>query len=415
MKKQIRISALTLALAGVMVLGATAATVEKITADLRPDITVKVDGDKQTLVDKNGNIVYPVTYNGTTYLPIRALGNVMGMEVGWDSKTQTVSLTTPTATKPEDLTLEKLTTRTSDVEAEVKALKPAATYSERAKQYALHSATIDVIRTDLNTYAQKVNDQLRNGDIDYKEYNVSAGKIDDLDRRLKDALEDLEAKTIADESDKTTLFQTLSADLDALESRVKTEEKTVADLKSAATASKRMEQYNQLAPGLTQLSADITAMSSKLNDYLRQEKLSYAEYNTLSQRSGALDTRMKDAWDTLASKTYLYEETETKPSTDNKTYDKYTQEIKTLTSQVEALETQSKDYGRDHGNKQGWKEVERKIDKLDDAIDDLEDDIEHSYRKGELTSAQYKELDRALDQLDDRLDDLDDRFDDWDD
>ena len=412
MKKQVRTSALALALAGVMVVGAAAATVQKITADLRPDITVKVDGDKQTLVDKNGNIVYPVTYTGTTYLPVRALGNVIGMEVGWDSKTQTVSLTTPTATKPEDLTLEKLTTRTSDAEDEVKALKPAATYAERARQYALHSATIDVIRTDLNAYAQKVNDQLRNGDISYQDYNVTASKIDDLDRRLKDALADLEAKTIADESDKTTLFQEFTQALDELEARVKAEEKAVGDLKSAATAAKRMEQYNQLAPDLTQLRADITATGSKLNDYLRREQLSYSEYNTLSQRCNGLDVRMKAAWETLAEKTYLYEEEQSKPSGDNKTYDKYAQEIKTLTSKVEALENQSKGYGRDHGNKQGWKEVERKIDELDDAVDDLEDDIERSYRKGELTHAEYKELDKALDKLDDRLDDLEDWFDD---
>ena len=78
MKKNLRVPVLAAALAGAMVLGAGATTVaERVSADLRPDITVTVDGKDQTLLDKNGDVVYPITYEGTTYLPIRALGNVM--------------------------------------------------------------------------------------------------------------------------------------------------------------------------------------------------------------------------------------------------------------------------------------------------------------------------------------------------
>ena len=104
--KHFRAPIVGLLLTGVLLGAAGAATVQHITADLRPDITVQVDGEKQTLLDKNGDVVYPITYDGTTYLPIRALGNAMDLEVEWNSKTQTVSLYTKTDTKPEDLTLE---------------------------------------------------------------------------------------------------------------------------------------------------------------------------------------------------------------------------------------------------------------------------------------------------------------------
>ncbi len=416
MNKQFRTTVMAAALAGAMVVGAAASTaVQKITAELRPDITVKVDGEKATLVDKNGNIVYPVTYGGTTYLPIRALGNLMDMEVGWNSQTQTVSLTKPTSTKPEDLTLEKLTARTEDVEAEVKALKPAASYADRAEQYALHSETIDTLRDDLYDFSQKVNQQLRDEEISYKDYNVTTAKIDDLDVRLKDALSDLEKKTIADESDKTTLAEQLSAELDALAKRVKAQETEISDLKSAGTYAKRLEQYSEIAPDLAQLSGDVNSLSGKLNSYLRQEKLTYKEYNSLSQRAGDLDVRVKDAWDDLAEKTIMKDDDQpSKPTEDTRTYDSYVEKIGKLDDKADQLVKDVQNHRPAHGqnnNKQAWKAIERKIDDLDDEIDDMEDALERDYRNGYLTSAQYKELDRTLDRVDDKIDDLDDWYD----
>lgn len=38
--------------------------------------------------DANGNTVEPFLYNGTTYLPIRAIGSAFGKAVSWDGKTQ---------------------------------------------------------------------------------------------------------------------------------------------------------------------------------------------------------------------------------------------------------------------------------------------------------------------------------------
>ncbi len=63
-----------------------------ITAELRDDFTVVVDGKIQTFADANGKTVYPLLYQGSTYLPIRAIGKLMGKTVSWDGKTSTVTL-----------------------------------------------------------------------------------------------------------------------------------------------------------------------------------------------------------------------------------------------------------------------------------------------------------------------------------
>jgi hypothetical protein len=54
------------------------------------NIQLIIDGTKITPKDVNGNIVGPFIYNGTTYLPVRAVGEALGKTVDWDGATQTV-------------------------------------------------------------------------------------------------------------------------------------------------------------------------------------------------------------------------------------------------------------------------------------------------------------------------------------
>lgn len=54
-------------------------------------IQIYVDGNLKKPVDGNGNVVEPLIYDGTTYLPVRALtGMLTDKEVNWDGNTQTV-------------------------------------------------------------------------------------------------------------------------------------------------------------------------------------------------------------------------------------------------------------------------------------------------------------------------------------
>src|SRR5699024_11471001 len=63
-----------------------------VTAQLSPDVTVTVDGAAQTFYNVNGDEVHPILYSGTTYLPVRAIGRLMGKNVNWVATTQNVLL-----------------------------------------------------------------------------------------------------------------------------------------------------------------------------------------------------------------------------------------------------------------------------------------------------------------------------------
>ena len=65
---------------------------QSITAEIRDDFTIVVDGVTQKFTDANGNVAYPMLYNGSTYLPLRSVGKLMGKAVSWDSKTETITL-----------------------------------------------------------------------------------------------------------------------------------------------------------------------------------------------------------------------------------------------------------------------------------------------------------------------------------
>jgi hypothetical protein len=54
------------------------------------DIKLYVDGELITPKDANNNVVEPFIYNGTTYLPIRAIGEALGKDVEWEGSTNSV-------------------------------------------------------------------------------------------------------------------------------------------------------------------------------------------------------------------------------------------------------------------------------------------------------------------------------------
>ena len=91
--KLIRSIALVLAMIMCMAVGAFAATnLQEIKAYLNYDLAIRYDGELQTMYDANGKQVVPISYNGTTYLPIRAVGNMMGIDVLWDGENYQVLL-----------------------------------------------------------------------------------------------------------------------------------------------------------------------------------------------------------------------------------------------------------------------------------------------------------------------------------
>ncbi len=63
-----------------------------VTAYLKPDVLVMNDFVIQSFSDTNGKIVYPIIYNGTTYLPIRGIGEMLNKTIQWDGVNGIISI-----------------------------------------------------------------------------------------------------------------------------------------------------------------------------------------------------------------------------------------------------------------------------------------------------------------------------------
>lgn len=84
-------------LAAVLVMGlaapAMAAQGSKTVKLSYDDIKLVINGKTVTPKDGKGNAAEPFTIDGTTYLPVRAVADALGMDVDWNGKTKTVTLT----------------------------------------------------------------------------------------------------------------------------------------------------------------------------------------------------------------------------------------------------------------------------------------------------------------------------------
>ena len=57
------------------------------------DVKITLNGEALVPKDANGNPTEPFIMDNSTYLPVRAIAEALGLEVGWDGETSTVILT----------------------------------------------------------------------------------------------------------------------------------------------------------------------------------------------------------------------------------------------------------------------------------------------------------------------------------
>lgn len=68
------------------------AKLQEVKAYLNSSIQLKYNGTPVQPRDEKGNAVLPITYNGTTYLPVRAVADIVGVAVSYNPETYTVEL-----------------------------------------------------------------------------------------------------------------------------------------------------------------------------------------------------------------------------------------------------------------------------------------------------------------------------------
>lgn len=72
----------------------------QVTVEVRPSVTIVIDGAERNFFNAAGEQVYTVYYNGTHYLPVRAIGELMGKNVNWDGASKTITLSGPRTAAP---------------------------------------------------------------------------------------------------------------------------------------------------------------------------------------------------------------------------------------------------------------------------------------------------------------------------
>lgn len=128
MKHMRRFTALVLTLVMVFSLTVSASAADKpkpeqVTAYLNYNLTVRFNGEAKLLGNVNGDQVYPITYGGTTYVPVRAISNLLGLKVTWLQERRIVKLSDSNDTKP--ITVKPDTPKKSGMEAIQPTIDPS--------------------------------------------------------------------------------------------------------------------------------------------------------------------------------------------------------------------------------------------------------------------------------------------------
>ncbi|UUZ95983.1 copper amine oxidase N-terminal domain-containing protein [Paenibacillus sp. P25] len=74
-----------------------ASNLEQIQAYLNKGLKINLNGQELALTDSTGSKAYPITYDGTTYLPARLISEAVGYSVTFDSETNAVNIGKPSA------------------------------------------------------------------------------------------------------------------------------------------------------------------------------------------------------------------------------------------------------------------------------------------------------------------------------
>lgn len=128
------------------------------------NIKLLIDGKEFTPKDPNGNVVEPFTFNGTTYVPLRAVAEAFGKDVGWDSVTATVTIGGKSFTYLDSLSIYSQTNTTD--ESFIKSVGEMSRGKEKYKRGVriFADANEDILDkgdVEVNTYSYLINKEYK--------------------------------------------------------------------------------------------------------------------------------------------------------------------------------------------------------------------------------------------------------------
>ncbi|WP_265445926.1 copper amine oxidase N-terminal domain-containing protein [Acetivibrio straminisolvens] len=97
MKKMTRFSLIVVVLLVTSIIAAGTvwgySALRKVDATANDNIKIYYNGELQAFTDTDGSKISPVIINGRTYLPLRAISELVGVDIEWDGNTQSIYLT----------------------------------------------------------------------------------------------------------------------------------------------------------------------------------------------------------------------------------------------------------------------------------------------------------------------------------
>ncbi|MHC1724254.1 MAG: stalk domain-containing protein [Aminipila sp.] len=76
--------------AGSVIAASGKTTLSNVIAYVKPEVVVQLNQKMQIFKDAKGQRVYPIVYNGNTYLPVRAISALMNEDIQWDNNSKTI-------------------------------------------------------------------------------------------------------------------------------------------------------------------------------------------------------------------------------------------------------------------------------------------------------------------------------------
>lgn len=166
-------------LSGISIGAFASSNLQEIKAYLNANLKVRVNGEIAQLMDANGNAVLPITYKGTTYLPVRAVADTLNVAVNYDAAAgevilgerlegtavkneefnQTLYSKDPTQTTFGDKDYKEVLFSASNSNIKYAALNPNGKYQKLYLQFAAIGTEVESIAisdNDNNTLLKKV-------------------------------------------------------------------------------------------------------------------------------------------------------------------------------------------------------------------------------------------------------------------
>ncbi len=184
-----RFIALALGLASVF--GITAGVIatdkiKEISAQIRQDFTVVIDGEEKVFKNAGGEVVYPLLHDGTTYLPIRAIGEIMGKKIYWYEDDKRIELKDEKSTVTDADAIvtgeSKGSFQKSEIQKPVSAEQAQSITKDKAKQLALKKADVAEANAKFVKAELDRDDGVLHYDIEFKsggfEYEVEVSADD---------------------------------------------------------------------------------------------------------------------------------------------------------------------------------------------------------------------------------------------